>query len=149
MNLNLVRSLLDGFLEDNNLYLYDLKERKENNNLILTVLVGKKKSDITIDELVMVNEYLSTKLDEFDQELPPYYLEVSSPGAERDIRSLEELEEAVGKYIYVEQNGMKYVGDLIDLKEDMLTLRVNLKGRYKNFVFKYSEINKIHYQVKF
>ena len=148
MELEKIKEILEPFLEHNNYYLYDLKNIHEGKNLLLQVLVDKS-GGITIDDLVKVNEYLSLELDKIDSDLPNYQLEVSSPGAERDIRNLDELKMAIGSYIYLEKNGMKYVGDFVELKDDeIIVLKVNLKGRFKNFEFKYEEVNKIHYMVK-
>ena len=150
MRLDLIKEIMADYLSENNLYLYDIKETKENGQLTLSLFIGKKGANISIDELASCNQFLSGELDKIDQDLPPYNLEVSSPGALRDIRNLEEAREAVGSYIYLEKNGMKYLGDLVEIKdEDILVLRVNLKGRFKNFEFKYDEINKLHYDVKF
>ena len=148
MDLRFLQEILKPFLEEKGLSLYDIKEGRLDGSLLISIFVDKK-NGISIDELALVNDYVSQKLDEVDFMQGAYILEVSSPGAERDIRNLEELQEAKGKYIFVMQNGNKYLGDLVDVIDDKFILRVNLKGRFKNIEFKFSEIDKIHYSVKF
>ena len=148
MDLTFIKEIINPYLEKNNLYLYDIKEGRLDGNLEISVFIDKQ-GGITIDELASCNDYLSNKLDELYPDFINYYLEVSSPGAERDIRNYDELLMAKGAYIYLEKNGQKYIGDLVDVIDDTIVLKVNLKGRFKNMEFKYSEINKIHYQVKF
>ena len=148
MDLTFIKELLKPYLEENNLYLYDVKEGRIDGNLMISVFIDKQ-GGIDVDELALCNNYLSDKLDTDYPDFINYYLEVSSPGAERDIRNLEELEMAKGSYIFIQKDGQNYIGDLIEVNGEEITLKVNLRGRFKNFQFKFSELNKIHYQVKF
>ena len=150
MNLELskVKEILNPYLQELSLYLYDISFYKQANDYILQVLVGKK-GGITIDELVMVNEHLSSLLDEIDSDMPEYTLEVSSPGAECELRNEKEISEHVGEYINVKTNDKEYTGDLLSFDNDVVIIRVNLKGRFKNFEIPYNEIKKIRLAVKF
>ena len=148
MDLTFIKDILKPYLEDNNLYLYDLKEGRMDGNLMISVFIDKH-GGIDVDELASCNNYLSEKLDKVLADYNNYYLEVSSPGAERDIRNLEELQMALGSYIFVQKDGQNYIGDLVEVDGEKLVLKVNLKGRFKNFEFQFSDLNKIHYQVKF
>lgn len=147
MELEKLKEVLLPFLDKNNFYLYDIKKTSIDHTPTYQVFVDKK-GGINVDELVIVNNFLSDYLDLNELVEENYQLEVSSPGAERDIRNYQELEMAIGSYIHLEKNGMKYDGYFLELKNDIIILRVNLKGRFKNFEFNYQEVSKIHYMVK-
>lgn len=147
MDLEKVKEILNPYLEENNLYLYDLKFVRESGNLILQVLVDTD-SGITSDELEKCNNYLSERLDSIDSDLAEYMLEVSSPGAERDLRNDQEISKAVSKYVCVNCSGQTYLGTLESFDGETLVVRVNLKGRFKNFSIKKEEITKIRMAVK-
>ena len=49
----------------------------------------------------IVSEKLSEKLDEIDPIAHNYFLEVSSPGAERPLKKHTDFEKAIGKNVYI------------------------------------------------
>ena len=132
MDLKIVEEILKPFLEEHQCKLYKVEFVKEYGYLILRVLIDKKEG-IDIDTLAQANEYLSIRIDEYDKDLPEYMLEVSSPGAEKELRSIEEIKDSIDKYVHVETNELTYEGTLIDSNDEEINLRVNLKGRFKNF----------------
>jgi len=148
MDLNKIKEIVLKYVEENDLRLYDIKAHSEGGVFTYSIFVDKV-GGITIDELVLCNNYVSEQLDLIDDSTNEYQLEVSSPGAERDIRNPEELKEAIGSYISLSKNGEEFKGELVDFDGEVLTLRINLKGRFKNFPFNYNEINKLHYAIKF
>ncbi len=147
MDLKIVEEILKPFLEEHQCKLYKVEFVKEYGYLILRVLIDKKEG-IDIDTLAQANEYLSIRIDEYDKDLPEYMLEVSSPGAEKELRSIEEIQDSINKYVHVETNELTYEGTLIDSNDEEITLRVNLKGRFKNFKIKIIDINLIRLAVK-
>ena len=80
--------------------------------------------------------------------MPEYLLEVSSRGAERTLDNEEEIEEAVSKYIHVVTENMEYEGEFLENSPQSITVRCNLKGRFKNFVINKNEIKLIRLAVK-
>lgn len=144
----LVTDILNDYLIEHNLKLYDVEYVKEDGNYILRVLIDNLESLIDLDTLALVNEYLSDRLndDDFAQE---YYLEVSSPGAERELRNLEEIKLSKGKYVYVLDSNQEYLGTLEDVDDETITIKVNLKGRIKNIKIELKNIRLIRLAVKF
>lgn len=144
----LVTDILNDYLTQNNLKLYDVEYVKEDGNYILRVLIDNLESLIDLDTLALVNEYLSERLndDDFAQE---YYLEVSSPGAERELRNIEEIKLSKGKYVYVLDLNQEYTGTLEDVDDETITIKVNLKGRMKNIKIELKNIRLIRLAVKF
>ena len=148
MNTKNIEDILLPYLEENGFKLYDISFVNEAGMHILRVLVNKKEG-INIDELAEINHFLSDKLDAIEVPYEEYMLEVSSPGAEMELRSPEEVLENVGKYIYINTGDKVYEGTMISFEDNVVVIRVNLKGRFKNFEIPYDSIKKIRLAVKF
>lgn len=95
-----VEQLALPFLEDNGFELVDIEYVKEGNNWFLRVFVDKE-GGIDIDDCGRISEYLSEQLDANDPIPTAYFLEVSSPGAERPLKKPEDVAKAVGKDVFV------------------------------------------------
>ena len=147
MDLNVVNKILEPYLKMHDLILYDVELVKEFGYLILRVSIDKK-DGIDVDSLAMVNEYLSERIEAYDSDMPEYMLEVCSPGAEKKLRSLDEIVEAIGCYIHVEIEGMIYEGTLEDADDEQIVMRINAKGRFKKVPIKHEQIKLIRLAVK-
>ena len=82
---------------------------------------------------------LSEKLDAVDPDPIPqaYFLEVSSPGAERPLKKETDYEKAPGEYIHVSfyqpvDGEKQFEGFLQSFDADQLTLKIRIKTREKN-----------------
>ena len=148
MDLQRVKEILVPFLEENDFKLYDISFVYEAGMHILRILVNKK-GGINIDELALINNFISDELDKIDDGNDEYMLEVSSPGAEMPLRNKEEVLEHVGSYVNVNTGDKVFEGTLLSFEEDVLVVRVNLKGRFKNFSILYENVKKIRLAVKF
>lgn len=148
VNVKEIENILNPYLEQNGFKLYEIGFVREFGMNILRVLVSKK-GGINIDELAMINEYLSEKLDNIDIPYDEYMLEVSSPGAEMPLRSPEEVLEHVGSYININTGDNVYEGTMLSFVDNIVVIRVNFKGRFKNFEIPYENIKKIRLAVKF
>lgn len=147
MDLEIVRKIMQEYCDENNLSLYDVKFVREYGYLTLQVLIDKK-DGIDVDTLALANDYLSSKLDQYDNDLEEYMLEVSSPGSEKALRNATEISESITKYVHVEVDKMVYEGYLVDFKDNILTLKINLKGRIKMVNISYDDVLKIRLAVK-
>lgn len=149
MDINICKDLLAPFIEENNLIFYSVELVKEAGSLILRVTLDKDEG-IDLEMLGKANEYLSEKLDKYDSDMPEYLLEVTSPGAERELRNYDEVEKYLGSYIHIDfkDNRPYYEGTLEAHDNESITIRVNLKGRFKNFVINNSEIKLLRLAVK-
>ena len=81
-----------------------------------------------------MSERLSEKLDENDPIEQNYYLEVSSPGAERPLKKQQDFEKAIGKYIYVKtyepvKDLKEFYGYLRAYTETELEIEIRIKTR--------------------
>ncbi len=147
MNIKEIKELVLPLLEKRNLILYDIKFIKEYGEDILQILVDKK-GGIDIDELAIINEEISEKLDTIDIDLDKYLLEVSSPGAEKELRNEDEISESVGKYIHVETQNEIYEGYLEANSKEEIVVKINLKGRIKKINLPKEKIKFIRLAVK-
>ncbi len=147
MELEEVGRILRPYLEERGLILVDISWASEENMKILRVLIDRE-NGISIDTLAECNEFLSSQLDRIDQDMDEYFLEVSSPGAERPLNSLSEVGKQISKYVHIEVEGMIYEGILEAVENDILTVRFNAKGRFKVVKIPYDEIRSIRLAVK-
>lgn len=80
--------------------LVDVEFVHETGHHFLRVYIDKK-GGIRIDDCQKVSDLLSEKLDEMDAVSVPYYLEVSSPGLDRPLKTDNDYERNVGKEVEV------------------------------------------------
>lgn len=147
MDLQHIKEILLPYLEQNGLLFDSIELVKEADAFILRVCIDKV-GGIDIDSLATCNEFLSEALDSIDGDMPEYFLEVSSPGAEKELKSLEEIKRHVNAYIHVEVPNMIYEGNLLAVENEEITIRFNAKGRFKTIQIPYSEIKFIRLAVK-
>lgn len=95
-----VEEMIDSFLDENGYELVDVEYVKEGSNWFLRVFVDKE-GGIDIEDCGRISEVLSIKLDENDPIKDAYFLEVSSPGAERPLKKPDEVRKAVGKHVFI------------------------------------------------
>lgn len=126
-----VEAMVQPYLEENGFELVDVEYVKEGSNWFLRVYVDKE-GGIDIDDCGRVSEYLSAKLDENDPIPAAYFLEVSSPGAERPLKKPEDFVKAVGKNVYIttyEPIGKKkeFEGRLLACEDETVTVQEGKK----------------------
>src|SRR6185437_16891207 len=97
---NIVEELVTPILEDMQLELVDIEYVKEGKNWFLRLFIDKE-NGVDIEECGIVSERLSTHLDELDPIPHNYFLEVSSPGAERPLKKDSDFESSIGKNIHI------------------------------------------------
>ncbi|MDR2465674.1 MAG: ribosome maturation factor RimP [Streptococcaceae bacterium] len=135
--------------------LVEIEYVKEGKNYFLRVFIDKP-GGIDIEDTALVSEELSVKLDEITPDPFPeaYFLEVSSPGAERPLKKESDYEQAVGEYInislYQAIDGVKvFEGDLVKLSAESLTLNIRIKTREKEIEIERKNIAKARRAIKF
>lgn len=127
-----VESMVKPFLDENGFELVDIEYVKEGSNWFLRVYVDKD-GGIDIDDCGRVSEYLSEKLDANDPIPGAYFLEVSSPGAERPLKKPADFAKAVGKHVFVTTyepvDGLKEFEGLLETYDEAgLKIRVGKKS---------------------
>lgn len=134
--LNEVETLVKPIVEELNLELIDLEFVKEGRDWFLRIYVDTPQGGIDIEQCALVSERVSGVLDEKDPIEQNYFLEVSSPGAERPLKKESDYEKAVGKYIHVktyaavkELNEKEFEGTLLSNTPEELEIEVRVKTR--------------------
>ncbi|SHG84657.1 ribosome maturation factor RimP [Virgibacillus chiguensis] len=140
-------------LKQKNLELVDVEYVKEGKNWFLRVYIDKE-GGVDITECGEVSEELSEQLDQTDPIAEAYFLEVSSPGAERPLKKKKDFQENMNKQIYVKLyepiNGEKeYEGKLVDFANDVITISYKLKTRNQTVEIPFEKIAKARLAVSF
>ena len=104
MSASKIKSIVEEFatpyLTEGGFQLVDVEYVKEGSNWFLRLYVDKD-GGIDIDDCGRISEFVSAKLDELDPIPEAYFLEVSSPGAERPLKKADDVAKAVGKHVFV------------------------------------------------
>lgn len=150
-----VTELVTPILEKQNFELVEVEFVKEGRDWFLRVFIDKE-GGIDILDCALVSEQLDEKLDAMDPDPIPqaYFLEVSSPGAERPLKKESDYEQAVGEYIHVSlyqtiEGEKQFEGVLKSLDKDQLTLTVKIKTRVKDYTFERKNIAKARLAIQF
>lgn len=145
MNLEIVKEKIIKILEKSDLELYSLKQKRKFGLPVLEVLVDGDEMDS--NKLGRVNQEINDEIDEF---LPVnYYLEVSTAGAIRPIKSSEEAKKYIGKYILVKKENKEVKGVLEKVEDDTLYIKINQKGRMSIIETSFKEANEVMLTVKY
>jgi len=135
--------------------LVDMEFVREGQSWFLRVYIDKP-GGINIEECAMVSDELSEKLDTIEPDPIPqaYFLEVSSPGAERPLKKEADYENAIGKYVHIglyqKVDGKKvFEGDLTAVTPDTLTVAYLDKTRHKTVTIDRQQISQARLAVKF
>ncbi len=80
-----VTPLVTPITDELGLLLWDIRFLKEGASWILRVIIDKEEEPVSINDCVAVSRRLSPLLDEADPIPQSYCLEVTSPGAEREL----------------------------------------------------------------
>lgn len=147
--------VIEPIVESEGCYLVDVEYVKEGPNWYLRVYADKE-NGIDIEDCARISEKLSEELDQINPDPFPkaYFLEVSSPGAERPLKTDKDIMNAVGDYVhldyYVPQFGEKFhEGTLLDVTDDTYHIEVTIKTRKKQLDIKRDAVSNIRLAIKF
>lgn len=129
-----IEKLVSPIVDDLQLELVDIEFVKEGRDWFLRVYIDTPEGNIDIDQCAQVSEKLSEELDRTDPISQNYFLEVSSPGAERPLKKEEDFQQAIGQYVFIKTyeaiDGMKeFEGYLLAYGPDALEVEVRIKTR--------------------
>jgi len=105
-----VAEILRPTVENEGCELWDVEYVKEGSRQILRITIDSE-NGIDINDCERVHRAIDPILDEADPIPVQYYLEVSSPGLERELRTAEHIAKCIGQKVtvkfYVAVNGSK------------------------------------------
>jgi ribosome maturation factor RimP len=127
----IITEMIQPFLDAEGYELVDVEYVKEGSNRFLRVYVDKE-GGIDIDDCGRISEILSEKLDEKDPIPEAYFLEVSSPGAERPLKKVSDYERAVQKQVFVTtyeqvEGDKEFEGKLLSFDGETLVIQTPRK----------------------
>ena len=152
-NLEKLKELFRPVFEDCGVRLYELiwTGGKEKN---LQVSIMKPDGSMDLDTCAAVSEKLSEVLDREDPIESEYTLEVCSPGAEREIKDLQELDQMTGVYVFLRlkaayKNMTEITGEITAVDENTLTIAYRDKAVTRNAALPRDEIAYARLAVRF
>lgn len=148
-----VEQLVLPILEDKELQLIDIQFKKEGSQWFLRVYIDKA-GGVDIEDCGLVSEALSTELDQHDPIPQAYFLEVSSPGAERPLKKAVDISASIGKYVHISlyepvEEQKTFEGKLIAFDGEQLTIEIKIKTRVKKISIPYTKVAKARLAVVF
>lgn len=142
----LLKKSIEKCLNDNDYHLYEMRIYKKQGELILAIEIDES---LDLNQISIISEKISNLLDEIDTSDEHYILDVSSAGIERKI-NIDEIGQAINKYIHIDLSENESIeGDLLEISDECLLLKVRDKNLFKNKEVKKSNIKRIRYAIKF
>ena len=124
---NIVKQHCEPMVEEVGYDLVDLEFIKEDSSYFLRLYIGKPEG-ISIDDCQKVSKIVGDKLDELDPIDESYYLEVSSPGLDRPLKTDKDLRRNIGKDIEINlykniDGKKKYIGELLNFTDRYIIIK--------------------------
>lgn len=103
--------------------LYEILNIKENENQILRICITKATGSVNLDDCQEVSLAISPLLDVEIPESQKYFLEVSSPGIERNLKNLEHYKGAINELVKIKTMDKKeFKGKLLSVDAAQIVL---------------------------
>lgn len=148
-----VEKLVQPILDELNLELVDVEFIKEGKNWFLRVFIDGP-DGVDLDHCSSVSEHLSEQLDKSDPIDQAYYLEVSSPGAERPLKKADDITKSIGKNVHVSTyaplDGEKvFEGKLLSFDGETIVIEQKVKTKKTEKQIPYDKVAKARLAVLF
>lgn len=150
---DLTSELVTPILEELELELVDVEYKKEGPNWFLRIFIDSERG-VDLEDCEKVSSRISEKLDEQDPIDQAYFLEVSSPGAERPLKKEKDMKKAIGKNVFVTtyepiEGEKAFEGLLTSFDGEQLEIEVKIKTRTKTYVIPYDKVAKARLAISF
>lgn len=119
-----IEELVKPIIENLGYLVYDVMYQKEGKDNFLRIYIDSS-NGIGLNDCELVNNSITDILDEKNYIKDQYYLEISSPGIERNLRRKEQFESNIGNkievHLYKQVDGKKViVGNLKEFSEEYI-----------------------------
>lgn len=122
MNINEIKKIVESF--GATLYDTELVQAGDEGHIFRVSI--QKEGGVNLDICADINAVLSPYLDTNPPVKDKYYLEVGSPGIERNLRNLEQFQKSVGELVKMSlKNGVKLRGKLISVEGDSISVEAD------------------------
>ena len=147
-----LKELLEPVLKEDGITLYDVEWLS--NEKTLQVSIMHEDGTMDLDTCAQESEKIGELLDSTNLFTNEYTLEVCSPGAEREIKDLNELDTIQNAYVFVQlhepvKNMNEFTGEILEVKDGVITLAYRDKAVTRKVEFAKENIAFIRYAVKF
>ena len=147
-----LKELLEPVLKEDGITLYDVEWLS--NEKTLQVSIMHEDGTMDLDTCAQESEKIGELLDSTNLFTNEYTLEVCSPGAEREIKDLNELDTMQNAYVFVQlhepvKNMNEFTGEILEVKDGVITLAYRDKAVTRIVEFAKENIAFIRYAVKF
>lgn len=151
MNLDKLKEIFVPILKEMNIDLYELEWLSKEKTL--QVVITNKENKVDLDACVLASEALGKALDEDDLIENEYTLEVCSPGAEREIKDINELKDLKGSYVLVKlkephKSFNEIKGEIIDTSENSVTIEYRDKAATRKAELELENISFARFSVR-
>ena len=124
-----VWDIVEPFAEELGLKIWDVRFLKEGSSWYLRIFIDKD-GGVSIDDCVDLTHAINKPLDEADPIEQAYFLEVSSPGVERDLVRDEHFTAYIGEKIKVKmirpvEGKREFSGILADYSDGNITIKLD------------------------
>ena len=154
--IDLVRPIIEPIINEHGDMLVDMEYVTEKGKKYLRIYVDREPDGIDINEIAALSELVSEKLDALNPDpFPdPYVLELSSPGAERPIKTEADWKRALNDYVHIGlyqkiEDKKMYEGTLKSYNDDEIVLEVKDKTRRKTLTVPRKLIANIRFAIEF
>ena len=125
----IVWDIVEPFAEELGLKIWDVRFLKEGSSWYLRIFIDKD-GGVSIDDCVDLTHAINKPLDEADPIEQAYFLEVSSPGVERDLVRDEHFSAYIGEKIKVKtirpvEGKREFSGILADYSDGNITIKLD------------------------
>lgn len=120
----------------------------------LQISITRNDGTIDLDTCALVSDRISEVLDKEDPIPCEYTLDVCSPGAEREIKNLDELDSMQGAYVYVElkepvKKMTEITGEILSVENGVIVLSYRDKAAVRKAEITKDNIRFIRMAVRF
>ena len=142
-----LQKALEKLLEESGYELYELKYIQQKSKKTLRIFIDHPERSISIKDCEEVSRKAAPLLDEQELLKGAYYLEVSSPGVERELRSERDFKRFTGETVKVitkvpVEKRTVFIGKLTDFNSDQNELTVHERDSDRLFKIKYNNVKK-------
>lgn len=148
-----LRDWIEPLLNEKGCRLYEMEWIPNENPSLLRISIEKIGGPVDLDTCAACSDAIGMILDEKDWCTHEYNLEVCSPGAERELKTDEQIQNAIGQYVYIKlkdpKQGLSQVmGYLKEADAACVTVSYKEKTKDKTIVIDTSNISLIKTAVK-
>jgi len=135
---------ISDYLKSLDLKLYKLSYIKKDNTIQIML-----DESLDLDKLENVSNQISEYMDGLDIDLDNYLLDITNVGIEKPIETKEDIDKAIGQYVFIKTKTDSINGTLVKFADDKVYIEYLDKTRKKIKEFDYQEIKQLRYAVKF